>query len=210
MSKPQLQRSETADSKRPIVEGIAKLFNNPDHADIKIYIGKYELPAHSVVLAIQSKFFQKALSENFKEGKDKEFHFNEGSMHAYWRVFQYMYTGDYSAEPAEVLDAQDDDELVKDVRVYTTADFFMLNGLKQLALPRFRSKLDRLWVSELLVDCIREIYESTTESDHGLRNAVIEVVHTYRDDLWKRKAFRDLISDGGGFAVDLMSEFITE
>lgn len=81
-------------------------FNNPDFADVKIYIGAYELPAHSLVLASQSPFFQKALNSNFREGKDKKFHFTEGSAHAHWRVFEYMYTGDYTEEPAQVLDAQ--------------------------------------------------------------------------------------------------------
>lgn len=179
-----------------------------------------------MVLAIQSKFFEKALNENFKEGKDKEFHFKEGSAHSYWRVFQYMYTGDYDNEPTGVLDAQgwhpfwgtnifgtdqcpDDEALVKHVRVYAAAEFFMLDDLKELTLPRFKSKLDELWVSELLVDCIREVYQSTPESDHGLRNTVVEVVYNHRHELWNRKSFRDFISDGGDFVVDLMSRWLS-
>ncbi|KAI1181521.1 hypothetical protein F5B17DRAFT_277152 [Nemania serpens] len=100
----------------------------------------------------------------------------------------------------------DDDELVKDLRVYVTAEFFMLDDLKHLALQRFKLKLDRLWISELLVDCVREVYASTTESEHGLRSVVIEVAYTYRADLWQRKEFRDLVHDGGDFAVDLMGK----
>ncbi|KAI0388517.1 BTB/POZ domain-containing protein [Xylariaceae sp. FL0594] len=198
---------EMTDSKRSLAEGIAKLFNNSDHADVKIYLGQHELPAHSVVLASQSSFFQKALSENFREGKAKQFLFKEGSVHAHWRVFEYLYTGNYAEEPVQVLDTQDDNELVRDVRVYVTAEFFMLDGLKQFALRRFTSKLEQLWVSELLVDCIREVYESTTESEHGLRSAVVEVAEAHRVDLWGKKAFRDLIREGGDFAVDLMGKF---
>lgn len=73
---------------------------------MKICLGDHELPAHSVVLATQSPFFEKALSRNFREGKAKQFFFKEESAHAHWRVFQYMYTGTYAEEPAEVLDAQ--------------------------------------------------------------------------------------------------------
>ncbi|KAI1312950.1 BTB/POZ domain-containing protein [Xylaria venustula] len=187
-----------------LIEGIAKLFNNPDHADVKVYIGDLELPAHSVVLVTQSAFFQKALSENFREGKDKQFQFKEGSLHAHWRVFEYLYTGNYTEEPSQVLCTQDDDELFKDVRVYVTAEFFMLDDLKQQALGRFKSKLETLWVSELLVDCIREVYACTTPSDNGLRSAVVKIAQTYRVELWKRKAYRDLLSEGGDFVVDLM------
>ncbi|KAI1292581.1 BTB/POZ domain-containing protein [Xylaria venustula] len=194
-----------ADQKRSLIEGIAKLFNNPDHADLQINIGQYQLPAHSVVLASQSPFFQKALSENFREGKLKQFLFKEGSVHAHWRVFEYMYTGNYAEESVQVLDTQDDDELVKDVRVYVTAEFFMLDNLKQFALEKFKSRLEMLWVSELFVDCIREVYASTTESEHGLRGAVVGVAYANRAELWEKKAFRDLVYDGGAFTVDLMA-----
>lgn len=138
-----------------------------------------------------------------------------------------MYTGKYTEEPAQPLDTQgrpnngantlfrannsvDDDELVKDIRVYVTAEFFMLDDLKKLALGRFKSSLEKLWVSELLSDCIREVYASTTESESELRNSVVEVAMTHRIDLWKRKEFRDLIYEGGDFAVDLMGKFCSE
>ncbi|KAJ2985015.1 hypothetical protein NUW58_g5757 [Xylaria curta] len=117
-----------------------------------------------------------------------------------------MYTGKYADEPAQFLDTQDDDELVKDVRVYVTAELFMLDDLKQLALHRFKSKLGRIWVSELLADCVREVYASTTKCEHGLRSAVVEVAYTYGAQLWEKKGFRDLIRDGGDFAVDLVGK----
>ncbi|KAI0859613.1 BTB/POZ domain-containing protein [Xylaria cubensis] len=199
--------SRMANSNKSLLEGIAKLFNNTAHADVKIQIGQYELPAHSVVLASQSAFFQKALSESFHEGNTKQFHFKEDSAHAHWRVFEYMYTGNYTELPVQLLGTHDDDELVKDVRVYVTAEFFMLDNLKQLALERFRSKLEELWVSELLFDCIREIYASTTPLEVGLRNAVVEVAAVRRNDLWGKVAFQNLLHDGGDFAVDLLGKF---
>ncbi|KAI0547055.1 BTB/POZ domain-containing protein [Xylaria curta] len=201
------EASRMVDSNKSLLEGIAKLFNNTNYADVKIQIGQYELPAHSVVLASQSAFFQKALSEKFQEGNAKQFYFKDDSAHAHWRVFEYMYTGNYTQLPVQLLDTHDDDELVKDVRVYVTAEFFMLDNLKQLALGRFRSKLKKLWVSELLFDCIREIYASTTPLEVGLRNAVVEVVAARRNDLWEKVAFQNLLHDGGDFAVDLLGQF---
>lgn len=84
----------------------------------------------------------------------------------------------------------------------------MINSLKQLALKRFKAELDKGWADEFLVDCIREVYESTTESDLGLRRAVIETAYKYRADLWEVEVFRDLVCDGGDFVVDLMRELI--
>lgn len=115
---------EKAEPRKSLLEGIAKYvafsyclvrkltdvlgrqFNNPDHADVKIHIGKYELPAHSLVLASQSPFFQTALNGNFREGKEKMFQFDEADGQPYWRTFEYMYTGNYAEEPAQVLNVR--------------------------------------------------------------------------------------------------------
>ncbi|KAI8629101.1 BTB/POZ domain-containing protein [Xylariaceae sp. FL1651] len=151
------------ESKRSFVEGIGKLFNNPDHEDMKIYT------------VYQIRFFRKALSENFREAVP----FQRRKCTCSLEVFEYLYTGKYAEEPVPVLDTQDDNELVKGVRVHVTAEFFMLDDPKHLALQQFKSKLNKLWL----------VYASTTESENELRSAVVEVAYTHRDKLWYRKAF---------------------
>ncbi|KAL2219326.1 hypothetical protein M432DRAFT_668394 [Thermoascus aurantiacus ATCC 26904] len=174
-----------ADSnKDPLVKGVAKLFNSPDHADVKIYIGKFKLPAHSLVLTVHSEYFQKALKSGFKDGKSKEFEFKGGSGHAYWRVFEYMYTGQYSEESVDILGYGSD--------------------LKEYALERFESKIQELWISEAFVDCIREVY-TADEYDSRMKNAVVQVARTNIKKLWQRKRFQDLVREIGDFAVDLMA-----
>lgn len=98
----------------------------------------------------------------------------------------------------------DGNNLVKHARVYFAAEFFMIDNLKQLALERFKSKLGPDWVCDELVACIREIYKNTTESETGLRRAVVEAAHKSGPELWQKKEFRDLVSEGGDFAVDMM------
>lgn len=99
----------------------------------------------------------------------------------------------------------DDHELLKDPRVYFLADEFFLYDLKAVALEKFRSKLDELWVSERLSGCVAEIYENTaSESDDGIRAAVIDTCVQHADQLLLRKAFLSLIHEGGDFAVGLV------
>lgn len=100
----------------------------------------------------------------------------------------------------------DDDELAKDVRVYVLADYFFVEGLKDYALERFKSKAQQLWVSENFVDCIRDVYEST--QDLEFREVVLGVAYEHLPDLWSKKPFRDLIHEGGDLAVALMGEII--
>ena len=58
------------------------------------------------MLASQSEYFSTALRNGFQEPKIKRFEYQEGSLQAYWRVFQYMYTGSYSDDPAPELDVK--------------------------------------------------------------------------------------------------------
>ena len=91
-----------------------RAFDDETFADIIIRLGTVELPAHSIILAHQSAYFARALKGGlgaaegreltFKEANSKEFTFEEGSMQAYWRLFEYMYTGEYSDEPSTKLD----------------------------------------------------------------------------------------------------------
>lgn len=38
-----------------------------------------------------------------KEGIERKFEFSEGSMHAHWRVFEYIYRGEYILDAAVPL-----------------------------------------------------------------------------------------------------------
>ncbi|KAK1712236.1 uncharacterized protein BDZ83DRAFT_638801 [Colletotrichum acutatum] len=67
---------------KTLLKEIAELFNKSDHADVKIRIGEFELPAHGLVLAAHSPYFKNALKGNFQESESKTFEFREGSAHA--------------------------------------------------------------------------------------------------------------------------------
>ncbi|KID62570.1 BTB/POZ domain containing protein, partial [Metarhizium hybridum] len=136
-----------------IEKAVREAFDSDTLADVKVYLGDVELPAHSLVLTAQSSYFKRALLGEMEEGKTRKFEYSEGSMHAYWRVFEYMYKGTYSEEPCTKLTELDDDELSKEVRVYQLADYFEVDGLKREALRRFTTKTIALWATEAFVDC---------------------------------------------------------
>lgn len=56
------------------------------------------LPVHKSVICIQSPYFENAFKEKMVEGITGELKFEQGSGPAYWRVFEYLYTGNYSKE----------------------------------------------------------------------------------------------------------------
>ncbi|KAK1991944.1 POZ domain-containing protein [Colletotrichum falcatum] len=191
-----------------LLKEIAEHFNKLDHADVKIRIGEFELPAHGLVLAAHSPYFKKALKGNFQESDTRTFQFSEGSSHAYWRVFEFMYTNNYS-ETVDALDAPDDDELTKHVQVYVLADFFLMPELKRLAVEKLKPKLEELWMSEALVGCIKAAYDSTHHSSQQIRDVILRVVKLHISSLWEKKVFRDLVYEGGDFPGDLVGQFVS-
>lgn len=74
----------------------SRLFNNTKYSDAEIHIHDVILPVHKSIICIQSEYFEKAFRPEFVEGDTGVIAFKEGGGAAYWRVFEYLYTGDYS------------------------------------------------------------------------------------------------------------------
>ena len=75
---------------------VLRLFNNTKYSDATIIIHHKTLPVHKPIICIQSAYFDKAFQEGFVEGSSGVLTFNDDSGAAYWRIFEYLYTGDYS------------------------------------------------------------------------------------------------------------------
>ncbi|KAH7119540.1 hypothetical protein B0J11DRAFT_582072 [Dendryphion nanum] len=182
------------------MRNVAGLFNSLKYSDATILIHDVKLPVHKSIICIQSEYFEKAFQETFVEGASGLLTFNDGSGAAYWRVFEYLYTGDYSDDLSK--DFEDDSPLLKDPRVYALADIFFLKDLKTLSTTKLQRKLQDLWTSDSFPECIREVYASTPSSDRAIRSTVVEVVSVRKLDLGKKAIFKDLIHEGGDFVVD--------
>ncbi|QYT01610.1 BTB domain-containing protein [Trichoderma simmonsii] len=146
-----------------------------------------------------------------KEGIERKFEFSEGSMHAHWRMFEYIYRGEYTLDPAMPLDSiADDEDLLKDIRVYQLADYFQIESLKNYAFQNFKTRIQALWVSENLIDCIREVYELPSNVSYEMRIVVAKIARKHLVDLWDKKTFRNLIREGGQFVIDIMKDIIAD
>ncbi|KFY28058.1 hypothetical protein V491_00664 [Pseudogymnoascus sp. VKM F-3775] len=187
-----------------------RLFNNEKYSDVTLLIGesKTSFPAHRLVLGTRSPYFDVALQSKFKEASTGEFVFDKESPHALWRALQYMYTGDYTDDSSPSLSSEGDDlELLKHLRVYALADMFQIENLKTIACKKFQQQLQHHWISDTFVDCIREVYMTSRDSD-ATRKAVVNVVSSHQE-LVKKQPFQDLIREVGDFAVDLIIAMAT-
>lgn len=70
------------------------MFNQAAHSDIMILIQGVSLPAHRFVICPQSNYLEKACQQAFSKD-ERILNCEQGSGAAYWRVFEYLYTGGY-------------------------------------------------------------------------------------------------------------------
>ncbi|KAK7177394.1 hypothetical protein PSPO01_16560 [Paraphaeosphaeria sporulosa] len=180
------------------------MFNEAKYSDAAIRIHDVVLPVHKSIVCIQSDYFEKAFREEFIEGSSGAITFKEGSGAAYWRVFEYLYTGDY-LEELSTNEFEDDSTLLKDPRVYALADMMLLEGLKALCVSKLKEKLKDLWASDSFPDCIREVYACTHHSGCDMRSAVLEIATAHAPELSDKEVFTDLLRDGGEFPVEYVT-----
>ncbi|OAA53711.1 Cyclin PHO80-like protein [Cordyceps fumosorosea ARSEF 2679] len=214
-------------------------FCNKKFSDVKIRLGEFELPAHRLQLAAESTYFARALLGNFEESRTGVFQFSEGSLHAYWRAFEYMYTGDYFGEPAkELAGIPDDEELLINVRVCALAEYFGIKGLDEFAAEELKGQL-HVYAGKWLErnedepnntqpgNAQRENAQRDTTPNQKqwvecirevyastpvgskMRWVVAEVTSDYLDELW-HKPLQGLVREGGDFAIDLITQELRE
>lgn len=79
---------------------------------------------------------------------------------------------------------------------------FFIEDLKALSARKLQEKLKDLWTSNEFPECIREVYASTPNGDREMRPTVVEVATAHARELGEKKIFKELLQEGGDFAVD--------
>ncbi|KAH6612379.1 hypothetical protein C7974DRAFT_77384 [Boeremia exigua] len=195
-----------ADHAEKLTGNIALLFNNTNYSDAKIDIHDVILPVHKSIVCIQSDYFAKAFRQEFVEGDTGVIKFRQGDGAAYWRVFEYLYTGDYAEKlSTEKFAVIDNDALLIEPCVYALADMFFLEDLKALCVLKLRTKLKELWTSDEFPACIQKVYASTSDTNCEMRFAVLESATTHAHDLSAKEGFRNLLREGGDFTVEYVN-----
>ncbi len=85
---------------------LSRLFNNVKYSDITIRLNEtgVDLPAHRMVIGLQSPPLDEFIAEH-PAGTSGVLRWDGASAHSIWRVFHYLYEGDYSEDAATALEA---------------------------------------------------------------------------------------------------------
>ncbi|EJP61135.1 ankyrin repeat protein [Beauveria bassiana ARSEF 2860] len=156
------------------------------------------LQAHSSVLATQSPYFSKALLGKYtgQDGHNVAARFIENRTEtsvSLKEAFKHMPDNKCT----------DDERLTRDVRVYQFTDYFGIDDFQVYDLGKLKTKAKSLWTSQGFIDCIPELYASTTDAQCQMRRAVIDIICEHSEDI--SKVLEEPPVRGKQFAADLLN-----
>lgn len=130
----------------------------------------------------------RANTDRRKESTTNEIDLTDDGPDAVERMVEYFYSGDYHDAAAE-----QNENLVRltlHIGIYSLADKYDVPGLGALAMTYFQAILSKGAKARRKDDCmpcVRSIYESTPDSNTGLRDLFVDhVVESYMNDKWKK------------------------
>ena len=145
-------------------------------------------------------------------------------------MLQYLYTLDYSTEHlSDCMYEKGEDgllggsnkplgqgpcpQLVFDISVYRMGDKYGIHGLKGMASEKFADTLKRYAKQPFssisvpaLATVIKSTYESTPDSDKGLRNHVLEFAKRHLKHLLALEEFKMVLAEIPEFSYQLLQQ----
>ncbi|KAK5635434.1 hypothetical protein RRF57_011146 [Xylaria bambusicola] len=87
--------------------------------------------------------------------------------------------------------------------VYNLAEKYSVRGLKSLAVRKFKQTATQYWDSDDLLEAARNSYTSTAETDRGLRDVIVAILHEH-PTLLDREETQLVLRELGMLAYDLV------
>lgn len=94
-------------------------------------------------------------------------------------------------------------ELIIHTKVYVLAEKYLIDGLKALALRKFNEAAIEHWASNDLLEATQVAYQSTVDTDKGIRDAVVRTFYKH-PELLDKEEVQDIFRTLPLLAYDLM------
>lgn len=128
-------------------------------------------------------------------------------------MMQYFYLLDYrqslyadsllQSPELESSEAESITCLLLHAKVYTIAEIYAVDGLKDLAVDKFKAAASQAWEPSDFLHAATEAYTSTIDTDRGFRDVVLEAFAVHEDLLDDDEA-KTTIKSLGSLPYDLL------
>ncbi|RLL97477.1 hypothetical protein CFD26_106509 [Aspergillus turcosus] len=167
-------------------------FLNPKYSDMTIKCDDEVFPAHRNIICPQSKYFEVACDGRFKKG-DEPIRLDGQDPTLVKKTLEFLYTGNYTyegppkdpeTEPTELLSENEAETSMATpqtgdayfhAQMYARGVYFQIDALKSKAKQCFKESFMTDPDRDSFRSAVLEVYDSTVESDRGLRDLVVQL-----------------------------------
>ncbi|KAK1722907.1 uncharacterized protein BDZ83DRAFT_408048 [Colletotrichum acutatum] len=161
------------------------------YSDLTISSVAKTYSVHRAIVCPRSNFLAAACRSLFKESFDNSIHLPDEEPCVVDMMMQYFYLLDYrqslytdsllQSPKLEPSKAESITCLLLHAKVYTIAEKYAVDGLKDLAVAKFKDAAAQAWEPNDFLCAATEAYTSTIDTDRGFRDAVIEIFAVHED-----------------------------
>ncbi len=122
-------------------------------------------------------------------------------------MITFLYTGNYDAGNPDVTATDTDAKasvgpiLMANTLVYSIADKYDIDNLKVLAKAKFETLASAAWDCEEFPAIVASVFDSTPDTDLGLRDIVSNICAARIDELLASETWTELIAKDGAIGV---------
>ena len=192
---------------KSLVQGTTSLLNSEKYSDLTITTQKRSFKVHKAIVCTQSRVLAAMSDGGFKETSTSVLQLNHDDPATVERMITFLYTGTYDPGAPEVP-VQDPNPfvgpiLMANTLVYSIADKYDIEGLKALAKLSFEAISFAAWDCEDFPAVVDKVFDTTPESDLGLRDVVSVICAKHIDELLVHQSWIDLLSHNGAVGLSI-------
>ncbi|KAK2036995.1 hypothetical protein LZ31DRAFT_613401, partial [Colletotrichum somersetense] len=173
------------------------LYSTGTYSDLTISSATKSYPVHRAIKA----------SDGVISLLDDEPYVVDMMIQQFYRLnYQPLDSNNHSESPDQQHNSTDLSGLFLHAKVYAIAEKYVIGGLKDLAVSKFRTAAETTWDAGDFLDAASEAYTSTIDTDRRPRDVVLELFAQHGDLLDGDEA-KSLVKRLGSLAYDLLVHF---
>ena len=135
-----------------------------------------------------------------KDGNSRSITLKDDDLALVEQMLLWLYNQEYPATTVE----REEEALVLDAKMYGLADKYNLGQLKEVTKECFKIMLKAYWNTDRFAKAATVVWQTTPDSDVGLRQLVSKNLWSQREKLLSRRDVKVLLKELNGFSGDLM------